>query len=1154
MLQYRHSYGVKIFFFGNFAVFRDEELVGSWRNAKTLALLKILAGERGRVFSADELIEYLWPEEQNLRSAASNLRSRVAELRKILEPGRGEQSRYILTQRGGYLFSEASDCWIDAEEFSKLEEAGRRAHREGQFEEALCSFEGAVALYRGEYLSEDRYEEWAHLLRERWRERFVEVLSLLADCLARRGEYRRALSCLERAVSESPLQETLYRQLMVYAFCAGDRARAVLAYERCRAVLERELGERPSSHTEEIYRQIQSERAPDWERVYPKPKKPSTFAAQIGRPPFVGRHIEWERLCTALERARAGSARLVLLVGEAGVGKTRLGEEFLSYAREHAGVQTLYGKCYELESPMPLHLWGEVLRDGVGQLSRADLVGVPNEWLAELCEIVPELRRLLSERVVGTLPPEHRQYRIFETIARVVHALTFRAPLLVMLDDLQWADLSSLDLLLFLLERCAHAPLLILGAARLEELGDRLERVRHHALRLGIFEEIPLRRWSEQELGEFVKSLALEATADFRERLYQESLGNPLFCMAALEALFENGAFVREGSKWRMVAPSQIELASAAMQLLERRVKRTSLAAQRVLQLLSCAVQVELEVLESAWEGTAEELLAHLGELGAQGLVVERGGRYEFAHDKFREVMSKQLEAPQKIWWHRRLAQAIARVYVDPQAAGMAGRLAEHYEQGGQLVHALEWTFKAINDYGRRYHLEEGLQLVEQGLRLLQKLAGRLSERERLEKEFDLILERLDLQLKGSQLKAAQENLEGLLSLAGRLDILHQAKALHWQALWHIRAAHYHQALQYAQEAYRLSDSNSTLQAVILDQIGLIHFRMGDYRAALQYYQQALEIFRTCDRLKEAHAWNDCANALVKLGDYRRALEHYEMSLKLYRELQEQKKVSAVLNNMGAARRYLGEYQQALSHLEQACAIDRTTGDRLGLGFSLCNLAQTYRLLGRWSEALKLSQEAYQIFSSLEDRFGQCMMQRWLGATYRELGDPQRAQKYLKQALENAYAIKAHAEEGECLLEMAQTLLDVGDIEKSLQKLQLALQLSHQLDWSYLTARVYLAQSAAHLACHDAQSAWSAAQAALELITQHSWGGELVIRAHYLKYRALKALSHPEALDALHAAVDELQKTAAQVTDPSLRSSFLNIPIYREILTESLNA
>ncbi|MCX8103813.1 MAG: winged helix-turn-helix domain-containing protein, partial [Candidatus Bipolaricaulota bacterium] len=157
---------IKISLLGRFSVERDGQSLApeTWKNAKTQALLKILAGERGRVFSADELIEYLWPgEELDLRSAASNLRSRVAELRKILEPslGRGERSRYIWTERGGYVFRAESDCWIDTEEFSRCEERGRRAHRAGDFDEARASFEQAIALYRGEYLAEDRYEEWA---------------------------------------------------------------------------------------------------------------------------------------------------------------------------------------------------------------------------------------------------------------------------------------------------------------------------------------------------------------------------------------------------------------------------------------------------------------------------------------------------------------------------------------------------------------------------------------------------------------------------------------------------------------------------------------------------------------------------------------------------------------------------------------------------------------------------------------------------------------------------------------------------------------------------------------------------------------------------------------------------------------------------------
>ncbi len=1122
---------------------RDGQLLPpeTWRNSKTQALLKILAGERGRLFSADELIEYLWPDCENLRSAASNLRGRIAELRKIFG------ASFLVSRRGGYALSAESDCWIDAEEFSRLEELGRRAYREEDYEEAMRRLQEAVALYRGEYLAEDRYEEWALQIRERYRERFVEVLSLLADSLARQGQYARALGYLERAISEAPLHETLYRQMMVYAFCAGERARALGAYERCRAVLERELGERPSSQTEELYKQIQSERVPDLERVYPRAAPPpGAIPGRIRRPPFVGRTREWDQLVSALGKARSGMGQLVLIYGETGVGKTRLGEEFLRWAHTQ-GAQALYGRCYELENPLPWQPWREALREGISQVSRADLMGIPPAWVAELAEVIPELRSL-GEFSGMVLPQEFRQFRLFETLSAVICALARRAPLVLMLDDLQWADGQSLDVLCYLLEKGMRDSLLIIGAARTEELGGKLERVRHQAARLGRLEEIHLERLSEQELHELVEKLAdeLEVSSDFGGHLYRESMGNPLLATAVLQALFENGAFTPEGGRWYLREPVRVELMPHAQVLLRRRVQRVSAAAQRVLQLLACAGQLELAVIEAAWEGTSEELLAHLAELVSQGLLVERGGRYEFAHDKFREVAYKQLEEPRRVWLHRRIAQAIERVYADPVAAGLAAQVAQHYEQGGQPVRALEWVMRGVEESQRRYQIEEGLQLVEQGMRLVQAVVGRLTERERADKEFSLLVIRLDLQWKSGQIQEAWETVKRLGVLAEALDLSKRVEAWQWRAQWFIRAAQYSQALEYAQEAYALSPEDSILRAVSLDQLGFIHFCMGDYQTALRYYQEALKIFCGRDPVKEAYVRNSCANALVRLGDLRGALEQYAAALELYRE--DQQKASGILNNMGAALRYLGEYSKALLCLEQACSIDRAIGNRLGLGFSLCNLAQVYRLLGAFARALDLSQQAYQIFTTLGDRFGQCMMERWLGSTYRDLAHYEQSSQYLRRALEGARAIGARAEEGEALVELGATLLETGHLDEALPLLHQALALSPQHHW--VRARVYTVFAEAYLAQKEADKALEAAQRALELIAQGGWKGVPLIRAQYLKYRALHALNCPEALEALRAAQQELLRTANQITDPSLRKSFLESPLHREILAE----
>jgi tetratricopeptide (TPR) repeat protein len=372
-------------------------------------------------------------------------------------------------------------------------------------------------------------------------------------------------------------------------------------------------------------------------------------------------------------------------------------------------------------------------------------------------------------------------------------------------------------------------------------------------------------------------------------------------------------------------------------------------------------------VIEAAWEGTSEELLAHLGELISQGLVSERGGRYECAHDKFREVVYEQLEEPRRIWLHRRIAQAIEHVYSDPPAAGLAGQVAQHYERGGQPLRALEWVMRGVEECQRRYQIEEGLQLVEQGMRLLERVVGRLKESERAEKEFSLLESKLDFQWKSGQIQEAWETVTRLGVLAESLDLSKRVEARQWQAQWLIRAAQYAKALECAQEAYALSPEDSILRAVSLDQIGLIHFCTGDYQAALRYYQEALKIFHGRDPVKEAYVRNSCANALVKLGDLRGALEQYAAALELYRE--DQQKASGILNNMGAALRYLGEYSRALLCLERACSIDRAIGNRLGLGFSLCNLAQVYRLLGGFRPGVRSepasSSDLYQSWGSL---------------------------------------------------------------------------------------------------------------------------------------------------------------------------------------------
>jgi len=349
---------LRINVFGEFRVWRGEDhFVGpnEWGRQKTRPLLKLLLTRPGHAFSRDEIIEALWPGAPP-EAGEQRLRATVSQLRKTLEPDlkRGSDSRYVLRQSPGYLFDERSGCWIDALEFEERLERAEATQQEGNLEEAVAEYQEALELVRGEFLAEDPYENWAMEAREHWRERHLAALSGLAECQALRGRYTEAIEASERALTLDRYRDDLYRQLMLYHYCAGEQALALQAYRRYARTLEEEVGTVPSPELTRLKGQIEVRDVPgvDTLRRYPKPRRPLRFPYSLSRTHFVGRDREYAWLAERLEEVVKGSGGAVAVEGEAGVGKTRLVEEFLGYARSR-GARVLSGRCYEIELGPP---------------------------------------------------------------------------------------------------------------------------------------------------------------------------------------------------------------------------------------------------------------------------------------------------------------------------------------------------------------------------------------------------------------------------------------------------------------------------------------------------------------------------------------------------------------------------------------------------------------------------------------------------------------------------------------------------------------------------------------------------------------------------------------------------------------------------------
>jgi TolB-like protein/Tfp pilus assembly protein PilF len=243
---------IEVRLFGRFEVLRDGSPIPptEWKRRKTQALLKVLLTDRGHVFPDDQLVEHLFPG-TSLAARHANLRGRVSDLRRALEPDLtvGGRSQYILRLGAGYCFSSEIPCRLDLEKFQELLSLAERAYEEGHWSKAIEHLDTALALYRGELLEDDRYEEWSLAPRTHYAEERINALSRRADCHAELGELAKAIAGYREVLDARPTDEQTIRRLMTCHYVAGEDVRAIEVYEESRHVLKEHLDVEPSSET-----------------------------------------------------------------------------------------------------------------------------------------------------------------------------------------------------------------------------------------------------------------------------------------------------------------------------------------------------------------------------------------------------------------------------------------------------------------------------------------------------------------------------------------------------------------------------------------------------------------------------------------------------------------------------------------------------------------------------------------------------------------------------------------------------------------------------------------------------------------------------------------------------------------------------------------
>ena len=690
------------------------------------ALFAFLVVNRHRPVGRHELIGVLWPDEPP-DAPEAGLSTVLARMRRALGDG-------VIDGRAELRF--ALDAEVDTEQAVAAAQDAERALAGGDPHAAMTAAQAALDVI-GRPLLAGVDGDWVEPLRaelDRLEPGLLEVLARGALAIGDREHLAAAEGVARTLAERHPFRESGHALLIEVHGRRGNVAEATLAYDSLRVFLRDELGTVPSAAVsalhEELLRNGRLGRAQDAGAPLapPTPSAPSPPAPRGSLPlpaigggaaaaTFVGRGDELRRMRDAWLESGTGQRRLTLLLGEAGVGKTRLAAQFAAEVHA-AGAAVLHGRC-EQEPLRSYQPFIEAMRQGLRHGGWADDPAAAGD-LEELARILPEARPSSAPGdVAASHDPEAGRYRLFEAVSTLIRRATERAPLLLVLDDLHWIDRPTLLLLRHVLRHSDPARLMVLGMARRVELGDD-----HPAMKLvgdlrreGRFDRIALDGLSEAEADALVTArLHAAPSAAFVRGLREQTDGNPFFIEEALRALVE-AEVLHAGAQAPAAALESIGVPDSVADVILSRLRHVSDLAGDALTIgATIGREFDLSVVQALVSSSADRVIEALEEAIAAGLVLEVADavdRFSFSHALARDAIYGRLSRTRRLRLHLRVAGALEAL-----GAG-AGELAHQFfaaREVGGAEQAVRYAVLAGEEAARSLAYEDSAEHYRRAL------------------------------------------------------------------------------------------------------------------------------------------------------------------------------------------------------------------------------------------------------------------------------------------------------------------------------------------------------------------------------------------------------------------------------------------------------
>jgi class 3 adenylate cyclase/tetratricopeptide (TPR) repeat protein len=850
---------------------------------------------------------------------------------------------------------------------------------------------------------------------------------------------------------------------------------------------------------------------------------------QTEKMPIVGREREIRQVDQLIKKVIRGEGQLLSIVGEAGIGKSRLTEKILELCADHR-VKGILVDCQYYGANTPLLPWTDAVKSYLGIKEADDPAAKAQKLTRSLENIDSDRWAPLFNDMLGLSVPENewtkfldgktRKERLFDTILKLTLRRSSNSPDYLIFEDIHWIDLTSLELLLMLSQKVPQQPLFVVLVHRPElSLGDFEQAKNYHQIRLKELEK-------EDALN--LASVHLESAAlpEQMERLvWEKSRGNPLYLQELIHSLRDSGhiAWNPESGRYEMrCQPEQIKIPDTVQDVIMARIDKLDEMGRKVIKTASVIGRVfSFDTLSTVLSSSTSQSklkywLEYLDKLDLVPLKETQPSlEYMFKHALTQEVAYNLLPFAQKRKLHLKIGNHYEKKFKD-SLEERCELLAHHYENSDNLNKAFLYLIKAGKKGKRGYANQEAIRFLDRAEMIYRQdsTQGRLKRQIKSATALMLELseERGQVYKLIGEYDKAEKNFSTMLDLSmkGPNQSL-QVRALNLLAELHWLRGDYSSSQSCAYKAHKIS-------LLCNDEVGLawsynnhgdISRRQGGFEEALECYRSSLNCYkRINDDEGIANTYNNMGICYWSMGSLTHAAEHLKRALRSREEAGDKLGEAKTRNNLALIYQDRGELLESLKMLTSALEIFKKLGDKRNSGYCLGNLGTIYKSRAEFSQAVKAFQDSIQIFSEIGDQHALTYSIGNIGDVQLKMGNLQEAKTCYDATLSSAGELGDEELESETLSRFGEFHFLSGDAEKSEKYFQKALELAKKIKSHEFTMKALAGLAELALVAGQTQKAKEDSDTLLAMAEQENTR-EYLATSYLLRGKAKSVLAQP---------------------------------------------